>query len=41
MASENKTGLFETQTTDKGEVVVSFVVPDEIEQGSHEIGVMV
>jgi len=37
MASENKTGLFETQTTEKGEVVVSFVVPEELKQGNHEI----
>jgi len=37
MSSENKTELFETQTTENGEVVVSFVVPDDIEQGSHEI----
>ncbi len=37
MSSENRTELFETQTTDAGEVVVSFIVPDGIEQGSHEI----
>jgi len=37
LSSENKTELFETQTTDAGEIVVSFIVPEEIEQGSHEI----
>jgi len=37
MSSENKTKLFETQTTEKGEIVVSFVVPEELEPGNHEI----
>ncbi len=37
MSSENRVELFETQTTDTGEVVVSFIVPEGIEQGNHEI----
>ncbi|ODS39652.1 MAG: hypothetical protein A7315_10705, partial [Candidatus Altiarchaeales archaeon WOR_SM1_79] len=37
MSSENKKELFETQTTDDGEIVVSFIVPEELESGSHEI----
>ncbi len=37
MNSENKAELFETQTTDDGEITVSFIVPGELEQGTHEI----
>ena len=37
MSSENRTELFETQTTANGEVVVSFITPEEIKQGTHEI----